>query len=138
MGAPGRRPVAAPSRAVEEWLRYDGPSGALARVAAADVEIGGKTIREGQLVFAFMNSANRDPEAFDDPDRFDIGRAQNPHLTFGHGIHFCLGAPLARLEAQIAAMRLAERLPQSGSGRRARMAQFADPARREAPAGDAL
>lgn len=97
--------------AVEEFLRYDGPSGAFARVAAADLEMGGKTIREGQRVFAFMNSANRDPEAFDDAERFDIGRVQNPHLTFGHGIHFCLGAPLARLEAQIAAVRLTERLP---------------------------
>ena len=74
--------------------------------------MGGRTIREGQRVFAFMNSANRDPEAFDDPERFDIGRAQNPHMTFGHGIHFCLGAPLARLESEIAATRLAERLPQ--------------------------
>src|SRR5260370_612056 len=98
--------------AIEEYLRYDGPSGALARVAAADLEMAGKTIREGQRVFAFMNSANRDPEAFDDPERFDIGRAQNPHVTFGHGIHFCLGAPLARLEAEIAVSRLAERLPQ--------------------------
>jgi cytochrome P450 len=97
--------------AVEEYLRYDGPSGAIARVAAADVEMGGKTIREGQRVFAFVNSANRDPEAFDDPERFDIGRLHNPHMTFGHGIHFCLGAPLARLEAEIAAIRLAERLP---------------------------
>ena len=97
--------------AVEEWLRYDGPSGALARVAAADVELGGKTIREGQRLFAFMNSANRDPAAFDDPERFDIGRTVNPHVTFGHGIHFCLGAPLARLEAQIAGRRLAERVP---------------------------
>jgi cytochrome P450 len=97
--------------AVEEYLRYDGPSGALARVAAADVGMAGRTIREGQRVFAFMNSANRDPEAFDDPDRFDIGRAQNPHMTFGHGIHFCLGAPLARLETEIAATRLGERLP---------------------------
>lgn len=97
--------------AVEEYLRYDGPSGALARVAAADLDMAGKTIREGQRVFAFMNSANRDPEAFEDPDRFDIGRAQNPHVTFGHGIHFCLGAPLARLEAEIAATRLTERLP---------------------------
>ena len=98
--------------AIEEWLRYDGPSGAFARVAAADLEMGGRTIREGQRVFAFMNSANRDPEAFDDPERFDIGRTQNPHMTFGHGIHFCLGAPLARLESEIAATRLAERLPQ--------------------------
>ncbi|KAF0097551.1 MAG: cytochrome P450 [Rhodospirillaceae bacterium] len=108
------RLVADPSlaaSAIEEYLRYDGPSGALARVAAADLEMGGKTIREGQRLFAFMNSANRDPEAFADPDRFDIGREPNAHLTFGHGIHFCLGAPLARLEAQIAATRLAERLP---------------------------
>ena len=97
--------------AVEEHLRYDGPSGALARVAAADVEIAGKTIQAGQRVFAFVNSANRDPEAFEDAERFDIGRPANPHLTFGFGIHFCLGAPLARLEAQIAITRLAERLP---------------------------
>ncbi len=103
-------PSLAPA-AVEEFLRYDGPSGAFARVAAADLEMGGKTIREGQRVFAFMNAANRDPEAFDDPERFDIGRETNTHLTFGHGIHFCLGAPLARLEAQIAAIRLTERLP---------------------------
>jgi cytochrome P450 len=103
-------PSLAPT-AVEEFLRYDGPSGAFARVAATDLEMGGKTIREGQRVFAFMNAANRDPEAFEDAERFDIGRAQNPHLTFGHGIHFCLGAPLARLEAQIAAIRLTERLP---------------------------
>lgn len=97
--------------AVEEHLRFDGPSGALARVTAADLELGGKTIRQGQRVFAFVNAANRDPEAFDEPERFDIGRVQNPHLTFGHGIHFCLGAPLARLEARIALLRLAERLP---------------------------
>ena len=83
--------------AIEEWLRYDGPSGAFARVAAADLEMSGRTIREGQRVFAFMNAANRDPAAFDDPD-FDVGRAPNPHMTFGHGIHFCLGAPLAQLE----------------------------------------
>ena len=108
------RLVADPSladSAVEEYLRYDGPSGAFARVAAADIEMRGTTIREGQRVFAFMNSANRDPDAIDDPERFDIGRPQNPHLTFGHGIHFCLGAPLARLESSIAALRLAERLP---------------------------
>ena len=72
-----REPALAGS-AIEEWLRYDGPSGAFARVAAADLEMGGQTIREGQRVFAFMNSANRDPEAFDDPERFDIGRAAEP------------------------------------------------------------
>jgi cytochrome P450 len=97
--------------AVEEYLRYDGPSGAIARVASGDIEMAGKTIRAGDRVFAFVNSANRDPEAFDEPERFDIGRSQNPHMTFGHGIHFCLGAPLARLEAQIAAARLSEWLP---------------------------
>ncbi|HKU98639.1 MAG TPA: cytochrome P450 [Vineibacter sp.] len=103
-------PALAPA-AVEEWLRYDGPSGAVARVAAADVEMHGRTIRAGQRVFAFVNAANRDPEAFTDAEAFDLSRDPNPHLTFGHGIHFCLGAPLARLEAQIAAVRLAERFP---------------------------
>ncbi|MCW5749109.1 MAG: cytochrome P450 [Alphaproteobacteria bacterium] len=103
-------PALAPT-AVEEWLRYDGPSGAVARVAAADVELQGRTIRAGQRVFAFVNAANRDPEAFADAETFDLGRDPNPHLTFGHGIHFCLGAPLARLEGQIAIRRLAERFP---------------------------
>ncbi|HJQ56087.1 MAG TPA: cytochrome P450 [Vineibacter sp.] len=103
-------PALAPP-AVEEWLRYDGPSGALARVAAADVELHGRTIKAGQRVFAFANAANRDPDAFADAEAFDVGRDPNPHLTFGHGIHFCLGAPLARLEGQIAARRLAERMP---------------------------
>jgi len=99
------------SSAVEEWLRYDGPSGALARVAVADVEMHGSAIRAGQRVFAFVNAANRDPQAFADAEAFDLARTPTPHLTFGHGIHFCLGAPLARLEAQIAAVRLAERFP---------------------------
>jgi len=97
--------------AIEEWLRYDGPSGAIARVVLGDIHFGGKRMRAGQRVFAFVNSANRDGAQFPDPDRFDIGRTLNPHLTFGHGIHFCLGAPLARLEGQIAAARLAERFP---------------------------
>ncbi len=97
--------------AIEEWLRYDGPSGALARVVVEDVAMGGKHLRKGQRVFAFTNSANRDGAQFSDPDRFDIARTHNPHLTFGHGIHFCLGAPLARIESQIAIKRLAERFP---------------------------
>ena len=97
--------------AIEEWLRYDGPSGALARVAAADVEFGGKTIKKGERIFAFVNAANRDPAQFEEPDTFDLARRPNPHLTFGHGIHFCLGAPLARLEGQIALDALLQRFP---------------------------
>jgi cytochrome P450 len=98
-------------RAIEEWLRFDGPSGAVARVVATDLEFGGKHLRQGQRVFAFTNAANRDPDAFERADTFDVTRRHNPHLTFGHGIHFCLGAPLARLEGQIAARRLSERFP---------------------------
>jgi cytochrome P450 len=95
--------------AIEEWLRYDGPSGALARVVAQDGEFNERQLKKGQRVFAFLNSANRDEAQFANPDTFDVGRNPNPHLTFGHGIHFCLGAPLARLEAQMALHRLAER-----------------------------
>ncbi|MBR1202996.1 MULTISPECIES: cytochrome P450 [unclassified Bradyrhizobium] len=97
--------------AVEEWLRYDGPSGALARVITADLDFGGKRLLKGQRLFAFVNAANRDSEQFQDADRFDIGRSPNAHLTFGHGIHFCLGAQLARLEGQIALRGLIERFP---------------------------
>jgi cytochrome P450 len=97
--------------AVEEWLRYDGPSGALVRVMTADVEFGNKRLLQGQRLFAFVNAANRDREQFSESDRFDIGRSPNTHLTFGHGIHFCLGAPLARLEGQIALRSLMERFP---------------------------
>jgi len=97
--------------AIEEWLRYDGPLSALVRVVLSDIEFGGQLMRAGQRGFAFTNSANRDGAQFPDPDRFDIARTPNPHLTFGHGIHFCLGAPLARLEGEIAVRRLAERFP---------------------------
>jgi cytochrome P450 len=103
------RPELAAS-AVEECLRYDGPSGALARVVAVEHAMGGRQLKQGERVYAFMNAANRDPRRFPDPDRFDITRADNRHLTFGHGAHFCLGAPLARLEAQIAFPRILARL----------------------------
>ena len=96
--------------AVEECLRYDGPSGALARVVAVGHEMGGRQLKTGERVYAWMNAANRDPRRFPDPDRFDIERPDNRHLTFGHGAHFCLGAPLARLEAQIGFPRLFGRL----------------------------
>jgi cytochrome P450 len=103
------RPELAAS-AVEECLRYDGPSGALARLVALEHEMGGRQLKPGERVYAWMNAANRDPRRFPDPDRFDIERPDNRHLTFGHGAHFCLGAPLARLEAQIAFPRIFARL----------------------------
>ena len=103
------RPELAES-AVEEILRYDGPTGAMVRIADEDVELRGRTIRKGQRVFAMLNAANRDPEVFEDPERLDIAREPNRQITFGHGIHFCLGAPLARLEGRIALPRAVERL----------------------------
>jgi cytochrome P450 len=95
--------------AVEEMLRFDGPAQIGARWARTDVEIGGETIREGELVLCLIGAANRDPDAFPDPDTFDISRDDIKHLTFGAGIHFCLGAPLARLEARIAIHELVRR-----------------------------
>ncbi|HLH21619.1 MAG TPA: cytochrome P450 [Chloroflexota bacterium] len=95
---------------VEEVLRYESPVQAVGRVAARDVELGGQTVPRGDLVLAWIGSANRDPAIFPDPDRFDVARTPNPHLAFGHGIHFCLGAPLARLEGRIALAILLDRL----------------------------
>ncbi len=87
--------------AVEELLRYESPSQHTARIARADVVLGGRQIRKGQAVIAVMAAGNRDPERFPDPDRLDIERPDNRHLAFGWAAHFCFGAPLARLEAQI-------------------------------------
>jgi cytochrome P450 len=86
--------------AVEEMLRFDSPSQLFVRTAAADVEVAGVTVPEGAEVAALLGAANRDPAVFADPDRFDAGRVPNPHLSFGAGLHFCLGAPLARIELQ--------------------------------------
>jgi cytochrome P450 len=97
--------------AVEELLRFDGPVQRTARIPNADVTIGGRTIKAGELVMTFLAAANRDPAQFADPDRLDIGRADNRHIAFGWGIHFCLGAPLARVEGQIAINTLVRRLP---------------------------
>lgn len=94
------RPDLAPA-AVEELLRYDGPSGAQVRIVAREHEIHGKTLRPGDRVFLMLNAANRDPRAYPDPDRLDLRRNGVPHLTFGFGTHICLGFPLARLEGQI-------------------------------------
>jgi cytochrome P450 len=88
--------------AVEEVLRYESPIQYTARVAPADMEIGGQTIRKGQAIMAVLAAANRDPERFPDPNRMDIHRENNRHVSFGWAAHFCYGAPLARLEAQIA------------------------------------
>ncbi len=88
--------------AVEELLRYDGPVGSVARSVLEDVEIGGKTIEKGQRVFCMLNAANHDPHHFDNPGILDIRREKNRHLIFGYGIHFCVGAPLARMEARCA------------------------------------
>ncbi len=96
--------------ALEEVLRYRSPVQMMYRRAIAEVTIADQTIRPGQMVLAQIGSANRDAAQFPEPDRFDITRAPNRHLAFGHGIHFCLGAPLARLEGKIAVTLLLERL----------------------------
>lgn len=98
--------------AVEEFLRYDGPSYTQVRIVAQDHELGGKILRKGERIFAVQNSANRDPSEFENADTFDVGRNPNRHVTFGFGLHFCLGAPLARMEATIALPRLHQRYPE--------------------------
>jgi len=97
--------------AVEELLRYESPSQHTARLAPDDVTLGGKLIRKRQAVIAVMAAGNRDPERFPDPDRLDLGRTDNRHLAFGWAAHFCFGAPLARIEGQIAFATMLRRLP---------------------------
>jgi cytochrome P450 len=97
--------------AVEECLRFDGPIPGTRRVLHEDAVLGGHLIPKDTELFLCIASAHRDPRAFDDPDRFDIERTQVSHLAFGGGIHFCLGAHLARMETQIAIGRLVERFP---------------------------
>jgi pimeloyl-[acyl-carrier protein] synthase len=97
--------------AVEELLRYDGPVQRTARIPSEDVTIRGKTLAKGELVMPFIGAADRDPAQFPDPDRLDITRVDNRHIAFGWGIHFCLGAPLARVEGQIAITTLVQRFP---------------------------
>jgi cytochrome P450 len=97
--------------AVEELLRYESPSQHTARLAPDDCTLGGKPIRKGQAVIAVMAAGNRDPARFPDPDRLDFDRPDNRHLAFGWAAHFCFGAPLARVEAQIAFQSLLHRFP---------------------------
>ncbi|MBV8148428.1 MAG: cytochrome P450 [Candidatus Eremiobacteraeota bacterium] len=100
--------------AVEELLRYESPSQHTARLTPRDVELGGKPIRKREAVIAVMAAGNRDPERFPDPDRLDFERPDNRHLAFGWAAHFCFGAPLARLEGQIAFQTLLRRFPELG------------------------
>ncbi|HEY0507344.1 MAG TPA: cytochrome P450 [Blastococcus sp.] len=86
--------------AIEELMRFDSPLQLFERTATEDVEIGGITVARGQKIAALLGSANRDPAVFDEPDRLDVGRSENPHISFGAGVHFCIGAPLARVELQ--------------------------------------
>ncbi|WP_433507567.1 cytochrome P450 [Pseudonocardia halophobica] len=109
-----RHPSEAPDApgSVEELLRWDGPAKTIARLMATDVELGGRTLRTGERVFLCPAAANRDPAVFPDPDRLDVSRKPGRQLGFGIGLHYCLGAPLARLEASIAIPAALHRFPQ--------------------------
>jgi cytochrome P450 len=97
--------------AVEEMLRYDTSLQRNRRIVGEDLDLRGQHLRKGQFVMQVIGAANRDPAVFADPDRFDITRHPNPHIGFGRGIHFCLGAPLARIEAPLAVLALLRRFP---------------------------
>jgi cytochrome P450 len=99
------------NQVVEEILRYDGPVDITARVAPRDMEVGGCPIRARQSIVTLLRCANHDPEAFEEPDRFDVSRKPHGHVAFGGGSHICIGAPLARLEAQAALSKLFQRFP---------------------------
>ena len=97
--------------AVEELIRYDSPLQLFERTAIEDTDVAGVTVERGTKIAALLGAANRDPAVFAAPDRFDIGRVDNPHLGFGAGIHFCVGAPLARVELQSSLSTLLHRFP---------------------------
>ncbi len=96
---------------VEEILRYEPPVDITGRIASRDMEVGGKAVKQTQAMTLSLRGANRDPEVFEDPHRFDVSRKHRPHVAFGGGAHICIGAPLARLEAQVALPRLFARFP---------------------------
>jgi cytochrome P450 len=102
--------------AVEELIRYDSPLQLFERTALADTSVGGVVVEKGQKVAALLGAANRDPAVFAEPDRFDVRRDPNPHLGFGAGIHFCVGAPLARVELQASLRILLARFPRLALG----------------------
>jgi cytochrome P450 len=97
--------------AVEEILRYDNPVQITYRSAVEDAEIGGRQIHKGDLVNSILGAANRDPERYADPNHFDVTRSEGKHLSFGLGIHFCIGASLVRLEAEIVFATVLRRFP---------------------------
>ncbi|HTY80669.1 MAG TPA: cytochrome P450 [Candidatus Bathyarchaeia archaeon] len=97
-----REDAALAPRAIEELLRFDGPSGAQVRIVTVEQEMRGKHLKPGDRVFMMLNAANRDPEAYEQPDRLWLGRGGPAHLAFGFGMHICLGFPLARMEGQVA------------------------------------
>jgi cytochrome P450 len=97
--------------AVEELVRYESPVQKMGRIALADIQIGGKEIQKGQLVVFSFAAANRDPEVFASPNELELARKPNRHLSFGHGLHYCVGAALARLEGQITINTVLRRLP---------------------------
>jgi cytochrome P450 len=99
------------SQAVEEILRFESPVARQPRLIRRDVELGGQTLRAGEMAFQMLGAANRDPGQFANPDAFDIRRSPNRHIAFGLGPHFCIGAPLARAEGQIAFATMAARFP---------------------------
>ena len=106
-----RRDPSLTATAVEELLRFDTPLHLFNRYALDDVSVGGLELERGTEISLLLGAANRDPGVFDRPDELDLGRAKNPHVSLGAGLHYCLGAPLARLELQIALPILLERLP---------------------------
>ena len=97
--------------AVEEMLRYDGPAQMTSRIATEEMELRGKHIEPGQVLLTVLGAANRDPAQFPDPDRFDVRRQNNRHVALGYGVHYCVGAPLAAVEAQVAVSTLLRRFP---------------------------
>jgi cytochrome P450 len=99
------------NNAVEEVLRYESPVDMTGRIAPRDMDIGGCPLKQSQAMFLLLRGANRDPEAFPDPHRFDITRKDAPHVAFGGGLHLCIGSPLARMEAQVALLTFFERYP---------------------------
>ncbi|MBS0276166.1 MAG: cytochrome P450, partial [Proteobacteria bacterium] len=99
------------NNAVEEVLRYESPVDITGRIAPREMDVGGCPIHQTQSMFLSLRGANRDPEAFPDPHKFDIARKDAPHVAFGGGLHLCIGAPLARLEAQVALLSFFERFP---------------------------